>query len=93
MATIQDIQALESKIYDVVEEYLDNREAYFTPMLVVKREPDGLEVFIEDTDCIVEGDCDMEMYFMDSLVREGCDGNEPDIDRISDIANSWIFLD
>ena len=28
MASIQDIQALEEKIYDAVQEYLDNPEGY-----------------------------------------------------------------
>ena len=93
MATIQDIQALEERIYDVVQEYLDNKEGYFTPMLVVKRESDDLNVYIEDTDCLVEGDSNMEMYFMDSLIREGDEGDEPDVDRINEIANDWLFID
>ena len=41
----------------------------------------------------LEGMEDDGIYPAEDLVREGCDGNEPDIDRISDIANSWIFLD
>ena len=93
MATIQDIQAFENQIYDAVQEYLDNKAAYFTPMLVVKREGGELNVCVEDTDCIVEGDNNIEMYFMDSLVREGDDGEEPDVDKINEIANSWLFLD
>ena len=93
MATIQEIQALEERIYDVVQEYLDNKEDYFTPMLVVKRESDELNVYIEDTDCLVEGDSNMEMYFMDSLIREGDEGDEPDVDRINEIANDWLFID
>ena len=33
------------------------------------------------------------IYSLDSLIRMGDDGEEPDNDRASDIANSWIFLD
>ena len=35
MATIQDIRALEDKIYEAVEEYLDNPDAYDRPVLHV----------------------------------------------------------
>ena len=34
------------------------------------------------------------IYPMPELIRMGEDGKpEPDIDKISDVANSWIFLD
>ena len=33
------------------------------------------------------------VYAVESVVREGDEGLEPDNDRASDIANSWIFLD
>ena len=92
MATIQDIQALESQIYDAVEEYLDAPESYNRPTLHVFLDKDDMEYRAEMDDNL-EGTEDDGIYPAEDLVREGCDGNEPDIDRISDIANSWIFLD
>lgn len=43
MATIQDIQALESQIYDAVEEYLDAPSAYANPILHVYLNRDDME--------------------------------------------------
>ena len=39
------------------------------------------------------GSEDDGVYAIESVVREGDEGLEPDNDRASDIANSWIFLD
>ena len=42
----------------------------------------------------LQGTEDDGIYPMPELVRMGDDGKqEPDIDKISDVANSWIFLD
>ena len=41
----------------------------------------------------LQGTEDDGIYVIESLIREGDDGPEVDIDRASDIANSWIFLD
>ena len=36
----------------------------------------------------------MELYPLKDLIRTGDDGNpESDCDKISDVANSWLFLD
>lgn len=52
MANIQDIHAFEEKIYDIVQDYID------------------------------------ENYDVDDEGQK-----EPDVDKINDIANSWVFLD
>ena len=41
----------------------------------------------------LSGTEDDGVYVIAGLLRDGDDGKEPDIDRISNIANSWIFLD
>ena len=93
MAKWQDIKALKECIYDEVEEYLSNSDAYDTP---------ALQVYLDENDttykAVVDngfiGTEDEGIYPIDELIRLGDDGNrEPDIDRIDEIANSWIFLD
>ena len=91
MASIQDIQALEQKIYDVVQEYLDYPDGYQKPVLHVFLN-DEMEYQAEIDDNL-SGTEDDGIYSIESLIREGDDGLEPDNDRASDIANSWIFLD
>ena len=42
----------------------------------------------------LQGTEDEGIYPMSELIRMGDnDKPEPDIDKISDVANSWIFLD
>ena len=43
MATIQDIRALELRIYEAVEEYLSAPDAYDNPVLHVYLDKDGME--------------------------------------------------
>ena len=90
MASIQDIQALEQKIYDAVEEYLQYPDGCDKPILHVYLDEDmTYQAEIDE----LEGTEDDGIYSLDSLIRMGDDGEEPDNDRASDIANSWIFLD
>lgn len=92
MASIQDIQALEEQIYDAVQEYLDNPEGYENATLRVYLDRDEM-VYRAEMDDNLEGTEDDGIYTIETLIREGDDGLEPDNDRASDIANSWIFLD
>ncbi len=87
MASIQDIQALEQKIYDAVQEYLDYPDGYQKPVLHVFLN-DEMEYQAEIDDNL-SGTEDDGIYPIESLIYEG----EPDNDKASDIANSWIFLD
>ena len=75
-----------------VQEYLDNAEAYTDASLHVYLDEDNMlhKAEIEDN---LTGSEDDGFYPIASVLRDGDDGLEPDIDRISDIANSWIFLD
>ena len=92
MASIQDIQALEERIYDAVQEYLDNPDGYENAVLRVYLDEDDM-IHRAEIDDNLQGTEDDGIYAIESLIREGDDGLEVDIDRASDIANSWIFLD
>lgn len=88
MATIQDIHALEERIYDAVQEYLDNPEGYEHATLHVYLDKNEMEYRAEMEDNL-QGTEDDGIYPIAGLIRDG----EPDNDKASDIANSWIFLD
>ena len=92
MADWQDIRALEERIYDAVQEYLDNADAYSNAALHVYLDHDDM-VHKAEIDENLAGTEDDGIYAIAGLIRQGSDGREPDVDRISDIANSWIFLD
>ena len=92
MASIQDIQALEERIYDAVQEYLDNPDGYENAVLRVYLDEDDM-IHHAEIDDNLHGTEDDGIYAIESLIREGDDGPEVDVDRASDIANSWIFLD
>lgn len=92
MATIQDIRALELRIYEAVEEYLDSPDAYDNPVLHVYLDSDERVHRAEIAENLPVNDDD-GVYTIESVVRDGDEGREPDVDSISDIANSWVFLD
>ena len=93
MASWQDIRALEELIYEQVEEYLRNQDAYTTPVLQVYLDKGDMTYKAAAEDKL-QGTEDDGIYPMSKLIRMDDDGKpEPDIDKISDIANSWVFLD
>ena len=90
MASWQDIRELEEKIYCVVEDYLKYPEGYIKPVLRVYLEEVEYKAELEDN---LEGTEDDGIYIISDLIREEEGTLEPDVDKISDIANSWLFLD
>lgn len=92
MANWQDIRELEERIYDAVSEYLDNSAAYKSAVLHVYLDHDRM-VYQAEIDDDLSGNENDGVYAIKDVIRSGDDGLEPDVDRISDIANSWIFLD
>ena len=93
MANIQDIQSLEARIYDAVEEYLINPNGYDNAVLHVYLDEDDMKHHAE-VDNASNYDSKEEVYPIDDLIRLGEEGKpEVDIDVVSDIANSWIFID
>lgn len=79
MATIQDIHALEERIYDAVQEYLDNPDGYENATLHVYLDEDEMEYRAEMEDNL-QGTEDDGIYPIADLIRDG----EPDNDKASD---------
>ena len=85
---IQNVRALETRISDAIEEYVKNPEDYENPVLRVRPDEDGSEYMaeIDESGKVGEGE---EVFPVGDIVSS--DG-EIDYDRISDIANSFIFV-
>ena len=93
MAGWQDIRALEERIYDVVDDYLNYPDGYKHPVLKVYLYQDEMQ-YKAELDDNLDGSEDEGIYSITDLIRIGEDGKpEPNVDKISDIANSWIFID
>ena len=92
MSSIQDIRALELRITDIVDDYIQQRY----------NEDDVLAISIRCGKITIKADAKekikigrtTELYPLRDLVRPSDNGkSEVDNDKVSDIANSWIFLD
>lgn len=92
MGSIQEIHALEQCIYDIVQDFVDG--SYNTDdVLAIGRRCGKITLKADAKEAIKLGKSS-EIYPLKELVRIGEDNEqEPDIDKISDIANSWLFLD
>ena len=92
MASIQDIRALELRITDIVDDYV--KKMYNEDdVLAIGRRCGKITIKADAKENIKMGKT-TELYPLKDLVRTGDDGTpESDCDKISDIANSWIFLD
>ena len=92
MSSIQDIRALELRITDIVDDYV--QRAYNEDDVLVIGHRCGKITMIVDAIQKKNIGKTAESYPLKDLVRIGDDGNlEADNDKISDIANSWFFLD
>lgn len=92
MSSIQDIRALELQITDIVDDYVEQRYNE-DDVLAVNRRCGRITVKADAKEKIKVGKT-TELYPLKDLVRIGDDGKtESDCDKISDIANSWLFLD
>ena len=87
MARIQDIKALEERIGNVVEEYLQYPADYTNPVLKVWFDTDTLryEAAVEDATEPKE-----DTFPIGELL---IDGSEPDYDRICETANGFLFIE
>ena len=91
MSSIQDIRALEERIYDYVEDYLGGNYNE-DDVLAIGRRCGKITLKADAQENIKVGKT-TELYPLKDLVRTGDDGNpESDNDKISDIANSWVFI-
>ena len=92
MSSIQDIHAFEQRIYDIVQDYVDGN--YDTDDVLAVGKRCGKIYMKADAKEAIKVGKSTELYPLKDLLRPGDDGNqEPDVDKISDIANSWVFLD
>lgn len=92
MSSIQDIHAFAERIYDIVQDYVDGN---YNPddVLAIGKRCGKITMKADAREAIKVGKS-TEFYALKELLRTGDDGNpEPDNDKISDIANSWMFLD
>ena len=92
MSNIQDIHALEQHIYDIVQDYVDgnNNEE---DVLAISRCHGEITLEAGSPVTIVT-DKTTEIHPLKALLRTSDDGKtEPDIDKISDLANTWLFLE
>ena len=91
MATIQDIRALELRMTDIVDDYI--QQMYNEDdVLAISQRCGKIKIEADAKDKIKIGKT-TELYPLKDLVRKGDDGKpESDFDKISNIANSWLFL-
>ena len=91
MSSIQDIRALEERITDIVDGYL-NGDYNEDDVLAIGRRCGKITLNADAKDRIKVGKT-TELYDLKTLVRTGDDGNpETDFDKVSQIANSWLFV-
>ncbi len=94
MASIQDIHALEERINDAVQEYLDNPKAYTNPRIRVWLNEDEMEYRAECIDEDIDVNEDEGIYDIMRFIHVSLPYREEiDNDAVSEVANSWVFLD
>lgn len=92
MSSIQDIHAFAERIYDIVQGFIIGDYNDDDVLAIGKR--CGKITLKADAKEAIKVEKSTEIYPLKELVRTGDDGKlEPDNDKISDIANSWVFLD
>ncbi len=91
MSTIQDIHALEQSIYDIVQDYINGDYNEDDVLAIDHRH--GETTLTADIRETIKSRKGTEIYTLKELVRAGEHISlEPDGDKISEIANSWLFL-
>ena len=92
MSSIQDIMALEERIYDIVQDYVEGNYDE-SDVLAIGTRCGKITLKADAKENIKVGKT-TELYPLKGLVRSDDEGNpEPDNDKINEIANSWMFLD
>lgn len=92
MSSIQDIRALESRITDIVDDYI--KQLYNEDDVLAIGLRCGEIILKADTKEAIKVGKTTKLYPLKDFVRTGDDGDpESDCDKISEIANSWVFLD
>ena len=91
MSSIQDIHSLELRITDIVNDYI---QKFYNEndVLAINRRYGKIILKADDKDKIKVSQ-NTELLFLKELVRIDDNGDfEADCDKISNFANSWLFL-
>lgn len=92
MSDIQDIRALELRITDIVNDFI--MKLYNEDDFLAIGRRCGRITLKADAKEAIKVDKTTNIHPLKELVRTGEDGKpEADCDKISDIANNWLFLD
>ena len=92
MSNIQDIHALEQHIYDIVQDYVNGN--YNVENVISIDNHCGKITLSADAQEAIKPSKTTDIYPLKALLRRGDDDKtEPDIDKISDLANTWLFLE
>jgi hypothetical protein len=92
MGSIQEKHALEQRVYDIVQDYVEG--SYNTDDVLAIGRRCGKITIKADAKEAIKASKTTELYPLKDLLRTDDDGNlEPDNDKISDIANNWLFLE
>ena len=92
MSSIQDIHALEQRIYDIAQDYVDENYGEDDVLAIGKR--CGKITITADAKERIKIGKYKEIHLLKDLVRADENGkSEADNDKISEIANRWLFID
>jgi hypothetical protein len=91
MSSIQDIHALEERIYGIVQDYVNNNYNEDDVLAIGCR--CGKITLNTDAKEKIKIGKTTQIYPLKDFVRTDDNGTpEPDNDKISDVANSWVFI-
>lgn len=87
--SIQDLKAFEERIYDAIQEYLDNREAYSKDAV--------LGICNKTKEIVIDNKANInakfDKYELSTLIRKNEQGSdEPDGDSIYELACGYYFV-
>ena len=92
MSSIQDIRALEQYITDIVYDYI--KQMYNEDDVLAISRRCGMITLKADSPNAIKIGKETELYSLKNMVRTGDDSKqEPDCDTISEIVNSWLFIE
>lgn len=83
-STIKDLRAFQKKLYDVLHDFCEDREAYDEDV-ILGINPVTLNVKVDNRYIVPLG---FESYELENLIIR----NEPDEDTVYDLANKYIFV-
>lgn len=87
MDRIQDIRAFEEQIFDVLEEYINNKETYSSDV-VLQIDTHSMEVSIS-MPSLLDG---LDNILIDSLTSIEGETTTADCDAINELANKYFFV-